>query len=266
LNPTNQPAFFTEDIRLPVGTGAFNWPPMSGGTNTLTPAQLQTYLVGFDQMAAGWPGSVSSAFPRFHDIYAQANVGSGYRYLDDANGSTLTNTLARAMTNNSAMVQIVTWNDFGEGTMVEPTLDYGFRDLGIIQNLRRQYLDSGFHYHTNDLAMAFRFYNLRKQNGSSPAISAELDRIFTNIISGATSTANLQLTGIESNHPVIYNLSYDGVQLQFMIGGQVASNVQVQMSTNLTAWQTVQTFGTSTNLLVFDANTTQDVCRYFKVQ
>ena len=75
LNATNQPAFFTEDNRLsPAGTGAFDWPPMwisGGGTNTLTPAQLQSYLVSFEQNAGGWPGFVSSAFPRFHDIYAQ---------------------------------------------------------------------------------------------------------------------------------------------------------------------------------------------------
>jgi hypothetical protein len=265
LNVTNQPAFFTEDNRLsPVGTGAFDWPPMSGGT--LTPAQLQSYLVSFDQKAGGWPGFVSSAFPRFHDIYAQAGVGSSYGYLDDANGSTLTNTLSRAMTNNSAIVQIVTWNDFGEGTIVEPTREYGYRDLGIIQDFRRQYTDANFSYHTNDLAMAFRFYNLRKQYGNSPAISAELNRIFTNIVSTAVSTADLQLTGIESNKPVIYNLSYDGVQLRFLIGGYVASSVLVQMSTNLTTWQTVQTFAVSTNLSAFSTATTQAVCRFFKVQ
>ena len=270
LNAANQPAFFTEDNRLsPVGMGAFDWPPMGlsgGGTNTLTPAQLQSYLVSFDQKAGGWPGFVSSAFPRFHDIYARAGVGSSYGYLDDANGSTLTSTLSRAMTNHSAVVQVVTWNDFGEGTIVEPTQDYGYRDLGVVQNLRRQYLNPSFSYHTNDLAMAFRFYNLRKQYGNSPAISAELNRIFTNIVSGQVSTANLQLTGIESNHPVIYNLSYDGVQLQFLIGGYVASSVQVQMSTNLTTWQTVQIFAASTNLSVFSTDTIQAVCRFFKIQ
>jgi hypothetical protein len=271
LNATNQPAFFTEDNRLAVGSGAFDWPPMwmsGGGTNTLTAAQLQSYLVSFELKAKNqaWPGFVSSAFPRFHDIYAQAGVGSSYGYLDDANGSTFTNTLSRAMTNNSAIVQIVTWNDFGEGTMVEPTREYGYRDLGIVQDLRRQCLDPSFSYHTNDLAMAFRFYNLRKQYGSTPAIAAELNRIFTNIVSKAVSTADLQLTGIESNKPVIYNLSYDGVQLRFLIGGYVASSVQVQMSTNLTTWQTAQTFAVSTNLSVFSTATTQAVCRFFKVQ
>jgi hypothetical protein len=163
------------------------------------------------------------------------------------------------------MVQIVTWNDFGEGTTVEPTVEYGYRDLGIVQDLRRQYLDSGFPYHTNDLAMALRFYNLRKQYGSSPPVAAELDRTFTNLISGRVSTADLQLTGLESTRPVIYNLSYDGVQLQFSIGGYVASSVQVQMSTNLTTWQTVQSFAAGTHLSVFNSDTTHDISRFFKL-
>jgi hypothetical protein len=270
LNATNQPAFFTLDTRLsPVGAGAFDWPPMwmtGGGTNLLTPAQLQSYLAGFDQQAGGWPGSVSSAFPRFHDVYGQVPGNVSYGYLDDASGTTLTNTLTRALTNNSAIVQIATWNDFGEGTIVEPTREYGYRDLGIVQNLRRQYLDSSFPYRTNDLAMAFRFYNLRKQYGSNPAISSELDRIFTNIVSGQVSTANLQLTGMESAHPVVYNLSYDGSQLHFLIGGYVAASVQVQMSTNLIDWHTVQTFPVSANLPAFSTSNAQDVCRFFKVQ
>ena len=255
LDATNQPAFFAEDNRLsPVGAGAFDRPPMSlsgGGTNTLTPVELQGYLASFDHKGDSWPAFVSSAFPRFHDIYAQADVGSSYGYLDDANGSTFTNTLSCAMTNNSSVVQIVTWNDFGEGTIIEPTVDYGYRDLGIIQNLRRQYLDSSFPYHTNDLAMALRFYNLRRQYANSPAISAELNRIFNNIVAGQVVTANAQLTGIESGRPVIYSLSSDGVQVQFLIGGYVVSSMQVMMSTNLTAWQAVRTFPVSADLPVF---------------
>jgi hypothetical protein len=268
LNATNHPAFFTEDNRLATGLGAFDWPPMwmtGGGTNTLTPAQLQTYLDGFDQKATSWPAFIGSAFPRFHDVYAQAGVGASYGYLDDANGATLTNTLRRALTNNSAFVHLVTWNDFGEGTVIEPTLDYGYRDLGIIQNLHRQYVDPDFSYTTNDLVTAFRFYNLRKQFGTNAAISAELNRIFTNIVTGRISVANLQLTGIESSHPVIYDESADHAQMQFLIGGYVASTVQVDMSTDLTNWQTVQTYAGTTNLLVFMTNT-QAVCRFFKVR
>lgn len=269
LATSNDPAFFTEDNRLPVGAGAFDWPPMwmsGGGTNVLTPAQLQSYLVSFEQSAAGWPDYISSAFPRFHDIYAQAGVGPSNGYLDDANGQTFTNTLSRAMTNNSTMIQLVTWNDFGEGTIIEPTLDYGYRDLGIVQNLRRQYLDASFPYYTNDLTLAFRLYTLRKQYTGNTVISAELDRVFTNIVTGALSAASAQMAGVESNRPVIYGVSLDGTELHFSIGGYLTSGMQVLMSTNLTNWQSVEAFDAGTSLPSFTTSTSQAVSQFYKVQ
>jgi hypothetical protein len=210
---------------------------------------LQNYLASFDQKAVAWPAFVSSAFPRFHDIYAQAG-GTSFGYLADNNGITFQETLARAATNSSAIIQIVTWNDFGEGTIVEPTQEYGYRDLGMIQDYRRQYLDSNFSYHTNDLALATRLYNLRRQYATNSIISAELTRVFSNIISDNLVVANQQLTGLESNRPVVYNLSSSGGQLQFLIGGYLLNTgVQVQTSSNLVSgnWQTVSNFPPSTN-------------------
>ena len=149
LAATNQPAFFTEDNRLSAGMGAFSWPPMwmsqaPGTGGVLSGAALKSYLADFDQKAAAWPAFISSAFPRFHDIYQRAGVRNYWGYLGDRHGDTLRETLSRGMTNSSAIVQIVTWNDFGEGSMVEPTEEYGFRDLGIIQDFRRQYLEPDF--------------------------------------------------------------------------------------------------------------------------
>ena len=198
LVATNQPAFFTEDNRLPVGMGAFSWPPMwmsqvPGTGGVLSGAALKSYLADFDQKAGNWPAFISSAFPRFHDIYQRAGVRNYWGYLGDHHGDTLRETLSRGMTNSSAIVQVVTWNDFGEGSMVEPTQEYGYRDLGIIQDFRRQYLESDFSRNTNDLTMALRFYNLRRQYLTNIVVSAELDRIFTNIVSGKIEVANLQL-------------------------------------------------------------------------
>jgi len=202
---SNQPAFFTEDDRLPMGIGAFDWPPMwlsqaPGTGGVLSDGSLEGYLHSFDKKAEGWPAFIASAFPRFHDIYQKAGARDYWGYLGDHNGGILRATLARALTNASMCVQIVTWNDFGEGTIVEPTREYGYRDLGIIQDLRRQYLDPKFSWHTNDLAVATRLYNLRRQYGANAIASANLDRAFTNIITGRLTDANLQLTGIESNH------------------------------------------------------------------
>jgi len=281
LNATNQPAFFTENNRLsPTGTGAFDWPPMQLSKTTaqsptepvLTDAAMNGYLAAFDASATAWPAYVSTAFPRFHDFYAQAGVGASYGYLDDQSGSTLRETLSRAMTNASAVIQIATWNDYGEGTIIEPTVtetepttDYGYTDLGIIQDFRRQYLNADFPYHTNDLTLALRLYNLRKKYPNNPPVDAELDRVFTNIVSGSTFNASVQLSGMESNSPVIYNLITNSNHLQFFIGGYLASGAQVQVSTNLASWQTTQTFPAGTNLMIFSTIVTQSVFRFFKV-
>lgn len=198
LNASNQPAFFTEDNRLPPGLGAFDWPPMwmsqvPGTGGVLSGAALKSYLDGFDQKAAAWPAFISSAFPRFHDIYQRAGDHDYWGYLGDHNGDTLRETLSRGLTNSSAIVQVVTWNDFGEGSMVEPTREYGYRDLEIIQNLRRQYWEPAFSCDTNDLAMVLQFYNLRRQSSANSTMSAKLDHIFTNLVSGKLAIAKNQL-------------------------------------------------------------------------
>jgi hypothetical protein len=273
LAASNQPSFFTEDNRVTGAAGAFDWPPMylsesSGGV--LTMSALNNYLTSFEQNGKFWPAYVSSAFPRFHDIYAQAGVGSSYGTLDDNNGDTFRSTLIRAFTNTSAVVQIVTWNDFGEGTIVEPTQQYGYRDLGIVQDLRRQYLEPAYTGQTNDLTLATRLYNLRRQYATNSTVTAELDRAFTNIVSGNLSAARLQLAGVESSQPAIYDLASSNGFLQFSIGGYVAgSGAQVQTTSNLAMplWGTVFSFPGSTNLMRFSTPIqTQGPPAFFKVQ
>lgn len=284
LNATNQPAFFTEDSRLPVGQGAFDWPPMTlsqHNNGILSDAMMQYYLIEFEISGAAWPAYISTAFPRFHDIYQQAGVSASYGYLDDQNGVTLTETLSRAMTNNSIAVQIATWNDFGEGTIIEPTIngvsgcalidtnkpttEYGYTDLGIVQNLRRQYLDSSFPYHTNDLALPFQLLSMRRLYGNSnPIITSELDRVFSNIVSGHLSFARLQLSGAQSGVPVIYNLSLTNGQFQFFVGGYLSqSGFQIETSSNLMNWQTVSTSPASTNLPVYSTSLSPGPTPYF---
>jgi hypothetical protein len=80
--------------------------------------------------------------------------------------------------------------------MVEPTKEYGYRDLGIIQDFRRQYLDADFSRRTNDLSLALRLYHARAQSGTDPAKSSELDRIFAMIVAGNLQAADLQLQGL----------------------------------------------------------------------
>jgi len=273
LAPTNQPAFFTEDNRLAVGKGAFTWPPMglTDSNHVLLPTQLTTYLADFEQTAQGWPAFVSSAFPRFHDIYAAAGVQPSYGGLEDRAGATLRETLARAMTNASALIQLVTWNDFGEGTVIEPTREFGYRDLGIVQDLRRQYLDSHFAGDTNDLALATRYFRQRVQTSRLDAVpSAELDRVFTNLVTGARAAARRQLDGLDAGRPAVYAVSSHDAQVHFSLGGHLAGvAVAVQTSTNLTSadWQTLATLPITTNQMTFDTPIEeQGAPRYFRAR
>lgn len=203
LEPSNRPAFFTEDNRLAAGLGAFDWPPMwlsqqPGTGGVLSEASLKSYLSGFENKSAEWPAFISSAFPRFHDIYQRAGTRNYWGYLGDRNGETLRETLNRALTNNSAFIQIVTWNDFGEGTTIEPTKEYGFRDLYLIQDLCRQKFDPGHYFPTNDLSLALRFYHLRHDIGTNAAVSLILDQAFKKAVSGQQENALNQMAELEA--------------------------------------------------------------------
>jgi hypothetical protein len=275
LNPTNQPAFFTVDHRLSAGVGAFSWPPMwlaQGNDGVLSVSQLTGYLDEFERKAAtppSWPAFISSAFPRFHDIYQQAGVSSSYGYLADRDGDTFRETLSRAMTNNSAMIQIVTWNDFGEGTVIEPTREFGFRDLAIVQDLRRRYLEPTFVYGTNDLAVATRLLALRLEHSSNAILSAELDRVFQNAVSDKLAIARHQLAGMESGHPVVYGLSYRDGHLRFVIGGYLpAAGLQVESAPYLTSplWDVVRMLPVGVSAIEFNAPILPgSASRYFRI-
>jgi Glycosyl hydrolase family 99 len=203
LETANRPTFFTEDNPLVAGLGAFDWPPMwlsqqPGTGGVLSEASLKNYLVDFEKKSASWPAYISSAFPRFHDIYQRAGVRNYWGYLGDRDGETLRENLNRALTNNSALVQIVTWNDFGEGTTIEPTKEYGFRDLCLVQDLCRRNLDHDHGLLTNHLASAVRFYNLRHNSATNAALATALDQVFTNIVSGQEESALNQLGKLEA--------------------------------------------------------------------
>jgi hypothetical protein len=260
----NPPAFFTEDNKLAIGDGAFDWPPMGlSQTNTgsnqgiLSSNQLDSYLTQFEQKAALWSAYISSAFPRFHDIYAQAGVMPSLGYLDDNNGLTFQTTLRRAMTNTSTMVQIVTWNDYGEGTIVEPTAQFLYRDLGVLQNFRRLYLSPNYAGTTNDFSTALRLYNSRRAYPGNAMANAEMDRIFSNAISEDLADANLELCGLESQSPAIYHVILTNDQLAFSVGGFVSSNgVDIQCTTDaaLQEWQTAASLASGPNAPGFTTN------------
>ncbi len=161
---TTQPCFITLDTRLsPVAHGAFPWPPMWASVDgVLSPATLDGYLTNFYAGSVNHSFPVASAFAAFHDIYDEAGVGASYGYLDPAGGQTFELTLSRAAASPARVIQLVSWNDYGEGTMLEPTIEFGYSRLVALQEFRRQQIDPDFPYTEADLiAQGVRFRTLQ---------------------------------------------------------------------------------------------------------
>ena len=201
LSVLDEPAaFFTLDERLtPVATGAFAWPPMHiAGGRTLSRGDLDRYLNLF--YAYGrleWPAFIGGAFPGFHDIYEEAGAGASYGFLDSRDGQTFSSTLDRALDENSPLIQIATWNDFGEGTNIEPTREYGYQFLLEVQEAAAALRD--LPYTAADLETPLALYELRKHFSGRATEQVRLDEAAQLIISGDTESARALLATLSGS-------------------------------------------------------------------
>lgn len=115
---------------------------------------------------------IGSAYPGFHDYYAQGGWGESYGFLDHKGGATLASTLALAKSEALPIVQLVTWNDFGEGTMIEPTVEFEFSALEQIQKF------TGVSYTVDELHLVHDYYLKRKNNKGNLAAQQKLEEVF----------------------------------------------------------------------------------------
>lgn len=123
--------------RRPGIDGIFAWVPVSGGQTVATPAWSAGLVALFaKEIKAGRP-FVSVAFPGYRDFYAQAGAGESYGRIEYRDGRTFAESFKQAMGSGAPIVQIATWNDYGEGTGIEPTTERGTRDLEVIMRRLR---------------------------------------------------------------------------------------------------------------------------------
>lgn len=114
----------------------------------------------------------SSVYPGFNSYYDQGGWGGNWWSINHKNGQTLGATIQLAKNTNNKFIQLTTWNDFGEGTMLEPTQEFGYSYLRQIQQL------AGVSYTESDLKIAERFYNLRKKYKNDSYKLAQLEQVF----------------------------------------------------------------------------------------
>ena len=135
--------------------GSYNWFNMNGRK---TLPQVVSQLNNFYQQQNDKRFLTATAYSGFHDIYAEAG-GKSYGYLDRYEGGTFNLTLKAALQANPDVIQIATWNDYGEGTVIEPTMQGGYNELEVLQRLQKDY-DGSFPYSELDLRAPLALYKL----------------------------------------------------------------------------------------------------------
>ena len=158
--------------------GEYAW-VYQDGNNHLT-HHLENF---YKNRAPNLKTAVGSAYPGFHDFYKEGGAGNGYFFIDHNGGATLDQTLAKAKQHQDKidMLQLVTWNDFGEGTIFEPTRETGFEYLKKVQAF------TGVSYGEAELKLVYKLYRLRKQHKDDAAMQQQLDQ-------AAAHLANLEIT------------------------------------------------------------------------
>jgi hypothetical protein len=127
---------------------------------------------------------IGGAYPGFHDFYKQGGWGEGFSWsIDMNNGETFRQNLQKAKTAKAKYVQLITWNDYGEGTMIEPTQELGFTLLEHVQNF------IGVNYQATELEKIYDLYNLRKSNADNSDNQKFLDQSFYYLVSLQTEKA-----------------------------------------------------------------------------
>lgn len=127
---------------------------------------------------------IGSAFPGFHDFYQQGGWGDSYGNVAHNDGITLTNTLNLTKSYTVPYLQLVTWNDFGEGTMFEPTVEFEYKYLETVQDY------TGVTYRKSDLETIHTYFLKRKEHKGDAEAQKTLDSVFHHLNVLSVSKAN----------------------------------------------------------------------------
>ena len=137
---------------------------------------------------------IGGAYPGFQDFYKEGGWGDGFSWsIDMNNGETFRQNLQKAKNAGVKYVQLITWNDYGEGTMIEPTQELGFTLLEKVQEF------TGVTYGENELEKIYDLYNLRISNGNNSDNQKYLDQSFYDLVSLHTDKAIHLIDSLKTN-------------------------------------------------------------------
>ncbi|MCP2028584.1 hypothetical protein L1276_003754 [Flavobacterium sp. HSC-32F16] len=122
--------------------------------------------------------AMGSAYPGFKDFYAEGGGGAAIGWtIEHNNGATLDATLELAKNANLNYLQLITWNDFGEGTMFEPTVEFGYTYIEKVKAF------AGVKNTESVFPEISKMYNLRVEKKGNADVQNKLDQAFNYFVS-----------------------------------------------------------------------------------
>lgn len=114
---------------------------------------------------------IASVYPGFNAYYALGGWGGPTFSIEHDDLHTFRETLDLAMDSHAAYIQLPTWNDYGEGTIIEPTVEFQY---GYLTTLQQRL---GVPYSQTELDLVARLYRLRKKYVGNGAAGQQLDAV-----------------------------------------------------------------------------------------
>jgi len=202
--------------------------------------------------AGKWSNSIGDAYVGYNDFYAAGgdpSAASGFTIPEsDANGQTLTETLDQDQTysKNISAIQIATWNDYGEGTMIEPTVQNGFSSLEQIQKF------TGVPYGLSQLQLVYQLYEAREEflansteetalNGTANDINQldfpDAQKSLADAVTSTSATIGL-VNSLTLNGTAAFNLTNDKMIISYTAGADPIATIRSYLASgyNNGAW------------------------------
>ena len=174
--------------------------PYAGGEYSWIDSNHMTTLSNYYQYSVqNNIQTIGGVYPGFNDFYYEGGwrPNTADDWVISNNGTQVLNeTLTLTASSAVEFIQLITWNDFGEGTMIEPTNEFGFSYLEEIQSY------TGVSYNFDDLQLPYRLYLLRKKHKNDNRLQTILDRVYQAIFMLDLDHAKKLLSTLEKKYDI----------------------------------------------------------------
>ncbi len=166
--PAFVPLWYKQGFAGANAAGQFAW-VVQGNTNSLSSF--------YNSSSSGI--KITAAYPGFKDYYTAGGWPDNINWEIAYNGTgTFSTTLDMALATSNPYLQLVTWNDYGEGTMIEPTNEFGYGFLTLLQQ------KLGVSTFTQaDLENVKKLFDMRKAYASNTTYQKALSQVFYYMVS-----------------------------------------------------------------------------------